>query len=406
MFAAAVLVAARTRSRDLPETLAVGSRPKNGGTALRRQVISCAALIPLLLFVAAGVQAHSPGRGHQPVDAATRPQIQQLAPAYTVHRLTVLDPGQVVEARRLNSSEEVAGGSRGPHEGGGAFVLGRNGREPVTIQRFTDYSTSYGINDIGEVVGAFNKDVAVRPFRWTRRGGHQELATLPGDTAGVALGINQRGEATGYSSGASGVRAVWWTRSGAVQALPQVTGAKTTQSQAINDRGDIVGKSGTAGFERAILWRNKGSAVSLGTLPGDAESEATAINDAGDIVGSSGDLNGVNGARAVLWPLGGAIQSLGILAGGDDSRARDINERGEVVGISTSSLGTRAFIWTAGKGMQDLNALVTGTSLILTEAASINKNGVIVAFGQEAGDGSIDGHEEVPISVVLLRPIR
>ncbi|MDQ3254774.1 MAG: hypothetical protein M3R15_12850, partial [Acidobacteriota bacterium] len=177
------------------------------------------------------------------------------------------------------------------------------------------------------------------------------------------------------------------------------------QGVAINDRGDVVGKSGSAGFSRAILWRNKGNPVDLGTLSGDAESEASSVNDAGDVVGVS---SGSGRARAVLWPAGGAIQSLGVLPGGDDSRAREING-GRVVGISNSSFGSRAFIWTAAEGMRDLNTLVigTGTNFVLTDAFSVNKNGVIVAGGQSAGnDNEIDGHEELPLSVVLLVPIR
>ena len=363
-------------------------------------VLSIALSLALPGFIAADVCAHSPGRGH----AASRLQAQQITPTYTIVELAVLDPGQAISIRRLNSSDEVAGGANAPRKGGRAFLLTRNGREAVFEQQVTDFSTSSGINDVGEVVGAFNTNEALRPFRWTRRNGSQALPTLPGDAAGAAFGINNGGEAAGYSSG-NGVRAVWWTRSGAIQALPPVSGANRTQGVAINDRGDVVGKSGSAGFSRAILWRNKGNPVDLGTLSGDAESEATSVNDAGDVVGVS---SGSGRARAVLWPAGGAIQSLGVLPGGDDSRAREING-GRVVGISNSSFGSRAFIWTAAEGMRDLNTLVigTGTNFVLTDAFSVNKNGVIVAGGQSAGDDNeIDGHEELPLSVVLLVPIR
>ncbi len=364
-------------------------------------VLSIALSLALPGFIAADVCAHSPGRGH----AASRLQAQQITPTYTIVELAVLDPGQAISIRRLNSSDEVAGGANAPRKGGRAFLLTRSGREAVFEQQVTDFSTSTGVNDVGEVVGAFNTNEALRPFRWTRRNGSLALPTLSGDSAGAALALNERGEATGYSSGPNGVRAVWWTRAGAIQALPPVPGASRTQGFAINDLGDIVGKSGSAGSGRAILWRNKGSAVNLGTLEGDIESEATAINSVGDVVGLS---SGRAGSRAVLWPSGGAIQSLGVLAGGDDSRARDING-GRVVGISNSSFGSRAFIWTAAEGMRDLNTLVigTGTNFVLTDAFSVNKNGVIVAGGQSAGnDNEIDGHEELPLSVVLLVPIR
>ncbi|MBA2352019.1 MAG: hypothetical protein H0V78_09615 [Burkholderiales bacterium] len=332
--------------------------------------------------------------------------------SYDVFEFGALDPGQAVVVRRLNASEEVAGGARTPKTSHRAFLFNRGGREEVAVKRLTDFSTSFGINDLSEVVGAFNGDRSLKPFRWTRRHGDQELPTLPGDTGGSALAINGQGEAAGYSTGANGIKAVWWTRAGAIKALPGLDGATTTEGSAINNRGDIAGKSGSAGRIRAVFWPTKSGILDLGALPADTESEATALNNNRDVVGIS---SGANGARAVLWPAGGVLQNLGVLAEGNDSRARDVNSSREIVGLSNSASGSRAFIWTAAAGMQDLNTMIAVPGLVLTEALGITDRGQILAVGQDAseeaaGHGHATGEhshtDELPIRVILLTPSR
>ena len=174
---------------------------------------------------------------------------------------------------------------------------------------------------------------------------------------------------------------------------------------AINDRGDIAGVSGSIGALRAVFWPRKGKVVDLGTLPGDTTSSAEAISNAGEVVGFS---EGPHGTRAVLWAPGAQVQSLGVLPGGDSSRARAINKRGEVVGTSTSLLGTRAFIWTVAEGMHELNPLVRGTALVLTDATSINDKGEILVIARP-DLGAAVGHDqedhELPLHVVVLTPM-
>ncbi len=125
-------------------------------------------------------------------------------------------------------------------------------------------------------------------------------------------------------------------------------------------------------------------------------SEALSISESGDVVGSSGDAQQ---RRAVLWAQGGAIRDLGTLAGGASSRALGISD-GQVVGTSETSEGEHAFLWTEAGGMQDLNSLLTSRSgFILTQAVSINSQGIILAVGQND-----DSDHEKPLRIFMLVP--
>ena len=335
----------------------------------------------------------------------------QQAPGkpYVVIEYARLDhPGASAVARRINSFKEIAVGLEGsdPRKPFAAFILTNAGPQGIFGDTSVDYSVAYGLNDRGEIAGAFNTSTALRPFRAVRNVGFQPLALLPGHTGGVAFGVNDLGETAGYSSGSTGSRAVWWTRNGNLAELQSLPGSTATRALALNDRGDIVGTSGEA-QKRAVLWPNKGAVVSLVGLPGFASSEAVSISDRGVIAGFATRIDGsATRSRAVLWASGGqSIRDLGTLPGGADSRAQDVNGRDEVVGMSTSSAGNRAFIWTAERGMVDLNTLVLTKAVILTDALSINKYGDIVAIGHEAssspGHGDHVEHER-PRRIVVL----
>ena len=69
--------------------------------------------------------------------------------------------------------------------------------------------------------------------------------------------------------------------------------------------------------------------------------------------------------------------------GGDYGTAEALNDSGTVVGNSDDAAGnTRAFVWTAQDGIQDLNALVQGGSgMFLVYAWGISNSGLIVGSG-------------------------
>ena len=342
--------------------------------------------------------------------------------AYVATELAVLTEASTRVVRTVNGSTEVVGGARlgsGRHQGflldGRVVPIGsiwgkdlaennspfKSGALPLPIEGFpgSDYSTAFGINDVGDIAGAANTATGLRAFKSHRNTAYIELGSLSGDTSGGAFGINHRGEVVGYSSGPTGTRAVIWNPGGIVRPLPALSGTNGSRALAINDPGDVVGVSEMPSGPRATLWAAlRGTAQDLGTLPGHGVSEALSINESGDVVGSSGNPQQ---RRAVLWAQGGAIRDLGTLPGGASSRALGIS-KGEVVGTSETSDGEHAFLWTDAGGMQDLNSLLTSRSgFVLTQAVSINSQGIILAIGQN--DDSQITHEK-PLRIFILVP--
>jgi probable HAF family extracellular repeat protein len=149
-----------------------------------------------------------------------------------------------------------------------------------------------------------------------------------------------------------------------------------------NDLNIIAGTSDTAsGGSHAALWAvsSKGtvSFLDLGTLGG-TSSQAEAINDLLEVVGSSDTATGTD---AFLWI--GKMFDLGNL-GGSFAVANSINNLSVVVGSSNTAGDTdvHAFIWTAKKGLVDLNKLIPANSgWDLQVASSINDSGTIVGAG-------------------------
>lgn len=163
-------------------------------------------------------------------------------------------------------------------------------------------------------------------------------------------------------------------------------GGYWAMAQGINDFGRVVGAaSDERGRSHAFVWSELGGIRDLGTLGG-SMSAATAINNNSQIVGWATTAS--ENAHAFLITAGQPVmKDLGVPAQGLASWANDIADDGTVVGQWLTGAGeSRAFIWTATLGMQDLPA---PPSLGALQATAINSRGDIVGFGAAVETGAV-----------------
>jgi probable HAF family extracellular repeat protein len=283
-------------------------------------------------------------------------------------------------------------------------------------------SIAYGLNELGQVVGASTTALGERhAFLWTPGVGMQDLGTLDGGTSSTARGINDRGQVVGESvlprvgPQEPQTHAFLWTAEEGMQDLGSL-GEPLTSSVAydINNAGQVVGRSFSADppifppndpefRSHAFLWSAGTGMQELGALSG-GYSVAYAVNEAGQVVGRSW-LATFSPApygqqiRAVLWTPGQAVRDLGGLwAGPYNSAAYGINDVGQIVGESDLGIAFRGypvqpFLWTTTDGMEALSP-TTG----LTMARDINNRQQVVGDGRVATVQLAPGND-VPVAV-------
>lgn len=220
-----------------------------------------------------------------------------------------------------------------------------------------DMSWAHGLNDSGQVVGAAKQHSPseTHAYLWTQDAGMLDLGAFGGPTAySTSEGINNLGQVVGRSEtpGAANFPFIWTEADGMRQIFLPL--GREGQAEDINDAGQVVGYmefvgGGTA--ELAFLWTDTNGdgwadpfeVENIGSLGG-GRAHAMAINNAGHVVGLSN--NAAGDWRGFFYD--GAMMQLPTL-GGDTSRAMDINNAGQVVGYAENVAGDdRAFIWEGG----------------------------------------------------------
>ena len=126
------------------------------------------------------------------------------------------------------------------------------------------------------------------------------------------------------------------------------------------------------------------------------DSLARAIDNTGRAVGDSRNAAARDDAFQTLPNapfISGTSDDLGLLGGDVTSQAWAINKNGLIVGLSMSGTGSqRAFLFTPGSGLTNLNTTGSLGSLVISNAASIAAFG-INDFGWIVGSFTTDGED-------------
>lgn len=223
---------------------------------------------------------------------------------------------------------------------------------------------------------------------------------LTGNTrAAVLLGINDAGVAVGYiptctcsnSQGRQQIPYVWSAAGGPrTLPVPNATGAAR-----VNNAGIIVGWiGGRAATDGYIFDLNTDQFTLISSLFPPMQNGYTPHGSADDITDNGlvtgtfitpdamvtqGYLYHVGDASATVLPEPPAGYARGVLPAG-------VNDSGTVVGtITLQSVGPRAFVYSATRGVRDLNTLVASPDFTLLGAFQVNAAGAIIGYGQGGG---------------------
>jgi len=270
-----------------------------------------------------------------------------------------------------------------------------------------NFHLAHAINDADQVVGSYtpaDPNYYSTPYQafLYENGALTNLGGL-GGLYSTAYGINNRGQIVGGSERPDRVtHAVLYdvdaNGSRTITDLAATSGSLFSAAYDINSQGQIVGHAqfgfgGCYGSSntKAFIYNN-GTMTNLGTLASGCTSLAKAINDKGQVVGWS-YTSGLYVDHGFFYE-NGHMTDLGTL-GGAFSQTYDINNGGRAVGwAATNDSAQHAFLY-ADRRMVDLNNLLAANSgWVLNTATGINDKDQIV------GEGKLNGVQ----AIYLLTP--
>jgi probable HAF family extracellular repeat protein len=319
------------------------------------------------------------------------------------YHFTTLGTPQAVGsgADAINNAGQVAGYGDVPGSLGGRYGQLWDNGIPTALATLPGerFNSAQAINNRGVAVGSSTDD-DVRLSYFNAVGWHSPTAAATTFAGGShAFGINDLGQVVGASGKGLFTRATLWSGSSSTD-LGSITGSYSI-ARAINNSGQVVGES-TIGHDldgptHAALWFG-GAVTDLGTLGG-TQSGAADIDAYGHVVGWS-EVVGSSGRHAALWS-GGTVTALASFGGPyNEGEAKAINNAGLVVGFATGGGGSRAALWKDGTAI-DLNSFLDAGAVaagwVLTTANDINDHGWIVGNAYNAHLNLESGYILAPV---------
>ncbi|GAB3435965.1 PKD domain-containing protein [Massilia solisilvae] len=240
-------------------------------------------------------------------------------------------------------------------------------------------SMATAINNHGVITGSYRYG-GDRAFRWSPPTGLEDLGTLAVGGYSFGTALNDADEIAGGASTADNrLHAFVWTRSAGMEDIDTLNSVGSLPV-AVGAKGEVAGNrfAFPSDFsERAFLWTRATGMVDIGSAGGSPIVLAMTPG-----LHMAGLINFVDRPQqAMSWTPATGTRNLGTL-GGLGSVARGVNDRDQIVGFAQNKAGNpRAFIWTAQRGMRDLNKYLRHAphGLVLDDAFAINDSGAIVA---------------------------
>jgi probable HAF family extracellular repeat protein len=317
----------------------------------------------------------------------------RIFPTYNIVDLGILPGGDRSYAYGINNANQVVGYSSVEPEG---VVIFHAFRYDYSDGSLTDlgtlggrHSKAYAINDAGQVTGVSEPtDYVDHAFRYSD-GIMDDLGALPGGNTSMGYGINNLGQVVGASMVPPPSGTGWWPYHAFLDTGGSMTdlgitatpGYEQTEAYDIHDGGWVVGKTTPAGGGLGHAFLYNGTMLDIGAAweAYGFYSEAHGINNAGQVLVTAIAMNG-SGAYAVIYDAGEVRMIAGLGTVNSNGRALGINNRGEVVGKLANG---RAFVYVPENGLVELSSLIVGTNPFakLTVANAINDLGYIAGYG-------------------------
>jgi len=311
----------------------------------------------------------------------------QLAPHYTLTRVSPFPPSSVFGNVSLTDSGFLCGITNDPFETAFAWTVGGGGlpgasfTPPPPAGVAWTASRAVAINASGVFIGRF--DTSALPYDLPRGFRFRGVVTLelfgPEGTAARPTALNDDGWIVGSTTTALGERAVLWSPELVASYLDPLEVAHD-----INDARQVLGSLAIATSPRGVLWQ-AGVVTELGDLDpvGQGAVFPAALNAHGEVVGRA---RIGNEQHAFRWTPSTGMRALpATFPAGNE--ARDVTDAGWVLGLAHAGASSPVpVLWSPTDELSTLAERITPFgqlpfALSLTSAFRLNASGQIAAMG-------------------------